>query len=324
MSRASSISSFSTDVLDTVRSQASIHTGLRLTLLGQTVVTDDNFHVDFCSGDGDIILMSSDNVKFYTHTFILKVASGLFRATHTLPQRSGVIPLVHGLHVLALPEDARTINAILRLISGMEIPALNNFDDIEKVLLTAKKWGMPGPPSIIHRMITPQTLLDDPVRLYALACRVGWSEATVIAANHTLDVDLQHEDVQPILHSIDSQDLLKLLNLRTRRRDALLEFLLSFTVPGCLSHLPQLEGQRPTEHELSVQWQWKAFMFTAFIAMDRHPSGKTLLGPQSVLQSDLEDMRSVRCPHFDGEPAFDIDGLERELETTIGALPRII
>ena len=206
----------------------------------------------------------------------------------------------------------------------MEIPALNDFDDIEKVLLTAKKWDMAGPPSIIHRMITPQALLDDPLRLYALACRVGWSEAAAIAATHTLDVDLQHEDVQPILHSIDSQDLLKLLNLRTRRRDALLEFLLSYTVPGCLSHLPPSADQRPTDHELSVQWQWKAFMFTAFIAMDRHPSGKTLLGPQSILQSDLEDMRSTRCPHFDGALAFDIEGLEKELETKIGELPRTI
>ena len=65
-------------------------------------------------------------------------------------------------------------------------------------------------------------------------------------------------------------------------------------------------------------------MFTAFIAMDRHPSGKTLLGPQSILQSDLEDMRSTRCPHFDGALAFDIEGLEKELETKIGELPRTI
>lgn len=287
------------------------------------MVTDDNFHVDFSSDEGDIILKSSDNVKFCTHTFILKVASGVFRATHTLPQLAGVSPEENG-HVVALPEDARTINAILRLISGMEIPALDNFDDIEKVLLTAKKWDMPGPPSVIHHMITPQALLDDPVRLYALACQVGWSDAAAVAAKHTLDVDLQHQDVQPILHSIKSQDLLNLLNLRTRRRDALLEFLLSFTVPGCLSHLPQSGVQRSTEHELSVQWQWKAFMFTAFIAMDRHPSGKTLLGPQSVLQSDLEDMRSIKCPHFEGESAFDIDGLEKALETKIGELPREI
>ncbi|KAF8498811.1 hypothetical protein JB92DRAFT_3125243 [Gautieria morchelliformis] len=287
------------------------------------LLTDDRYHVDFSSSEGDIVLVSSDQVKFCTHTFLLKVASGVFRSTHSLPQLAGVLRDEHGLE-LRLPEDARTIDAILRLISGMEIPALSTFDDIEKVLLTAKKWDMPGPPSIIHRMITPQALLDDPVRLYALACRVGWSDAAAVAAKHTLDVDLQHEDVQPILHSIDSRDLLKLLNMRTRRRDALLDFLLSFTVPGCLSHLPQSARQNPTEHELSVQWQWKAFMFTAFIAMDRHPSGQTLLGPQSVLQSDLEDMRSIKCPHFEGTPAFDVDGLEKELRTKLTELSRAI
>ncbi|KAF8583881.1 hypothetical protein K439DRAFT_1633968 [Ramaria rubella] len=300
----SSVSSFGTDILE-------------------THLTKDRFHVDFTPLDGDIILKSSDDVKFRTHTFILKLASGVFRTTLSLPQSPGMVLDESG-KVIALSEDARTINAILRMICGMEIPPLDNFDDIEKVLLTANKWEMPGPPSIIHRMITPQALLDNPVRLYALACKVGWSEAAALAAAHTLDVDLQHEDIQPLLYTMESRDVLRLFELRTRRRDALLEFLLSFTVPGCLSHLPHSKGTAPTEHELSVQWQWKAFMFTVYIAMDRHPSAKTLLGPDSVLESDLEDMRVVKCPHFEGAAAFDVEVLEEALHTKIAELPRTI
>jgi hypothetical protein len=47
-----------------------------------------------------------------------------------------------------LPEDARTIDAILRIISGMELPALDTFEEVESVLIMGDKWDMPGPISI--------------------------------------------------------------------------------------------------------------------------------------------------------------------------------
>lgn len=203
----------------------------------------------------------------------------------------------------------------------MPIPPLDNYDDIENVLLTAKKWDMHGPPSIIHRMVMPQSLLHDPVRLYALACKTGWHEAAVIAAKYTLDVDLQHEDVVPLLRTMCSTDVLKLMDLRTRRRDALLEFLLTYTIPGCLAHLPHSGDVKGTDAELGIQWQWKAFMFTVFIAMDRHPSGKTLFGPNSVLRDDLEDLRSTRCPECEDKPAFDVDELVKEIKWQLSELP---
>ncbi|KIJ50933.1 hypothetical protein M422DRAFT_65559 [Sphaerobolus stellatus SS14] len=303
-----------------MNSPASTVRSLGSDILDVKCVTEDNYHIDFLFKDGDIVLVSSDGVKFKTHSFILKVASEVFRTTLSLPQPPGV---ASDGHIISLPEDSRTINAILRMISGMPIPPLDNFQDLEKVLLTVKKWEMPGPPSIIHRMVMPQALFDDPVRLYALACNVGWREAAVIAARHTLDVDLQHEAIAPLLRSMETTDVLKLMDLRTRRRDALLDFLLSYSLPGCLSHLPHSKAKCP-DTEFSIQWQWKAFMFTVFIAMDRHPSGKTLFGSHSVLTSDLEDMRNTRCPQCEDQPAFDVDELERELRRQVALLPMTI
>ncbi|KAF8523739.1 hypothetical protein BU17DRAFT_63673 [Hysterangium stoloniferum] len=288
-------------------------------ILSTPALTEDHFHPDFCSSNSDVVIVSCEGVKFGTHSFVLKSASGIFRATLSLPQTGGASA---NNQVITLSEDARTINAILRMISGMEIPPLDNFSDLEKVLLAAKKWEMPGPPSIIHRMVIPPVLLDDPVRFYALACRTGWNDAIAVAAAHTLDVDLQHEETLPILRKMESNDVLKLIDLRTRRRDAILDFFLAYPISGCLSHLPHLDRPSASDHELSIQWQWKALIFTAFIAMDRHPSGKTLLGPNSVLQADLDDMRNTRCPELDtGTAAFDVDALEKALQKQVSELP---
>ncbi|GJJ06054.1 hypothetical protein Clacol_000242 [Clathrus columnatus] len=288
-------------------------------ILEATHLVDNGFHVDFCTQGADVVLKSSEGVKFATHSFILKIASGIYRRSTSLPDA-----IVDSEGALLLPEDCRTMNAILRMISGMELPSLDNFADLEKVLLTAKKWDMPGPPSIIRRMTLSPSLLDDPVRLYALACKVGWGEAAATAATLTLDVDLEHEEVLPILKGMQSKDVLKLLNLRTRRRDELLNFLISYDIKGCLNHLSHSNKQTASDHELSIQWQWKAFIFTAFIAIDRHPSGKTLLGPNSVLQCDLDDMRNTKCPSCPDECSFDVDGLLKALERKIAELPRTI
>lgn len=265
------------------------------------------------------MLKSSEGVKFATHSFILRTASGIYQRTSSLPDA-----IVDSESITLVPEGCRTINAILRMISGMEMPPLDNFEDLEKVLLTAKKWDMPGPPSIVRRMTLPQTLLDKPVRLYALACKVNWGEAAATAATLTLDVDLQHAEVLPILKSMQTKDVLKLTDLRIRRRDELLNFLLSYDIKGCLNHLSHADRQIASDHELSIQWQWKAFIFTVFIAMDRHPSGKTLLGPNSVLQCDLDDMRNTRCSSNPDECSFDVDGLLKALGQKIAELPRTI
>jgi hypothetical protein len=289
-----------------------------------TRLTDDGrYHIDFMSADGsDIVLLSSDNIKFRTHSFILKTASGVFRTTLSLPQAAGTCPQES--IIGPLQEDAQTISIILRMLCGMELPALDSFEEVEKVLVTSDKWDMPGPFSILRRITVPQALFDDPLRLYILACRFGWIEAAKAASTYTLDLDLKREDLQPLLHRMESRDLLKLQELRTRRRDALLEFLQAYRVRTCSHDLNSMSSRAYGGINLQeFPVRWEALKLKAFLAMERRPSGNSLFGSQSVIQSDIQAL-CVNCRDCKNTPAYDARGLTEAIQKELAQLPQSI
>ncbi|KAF8478341.1 hypothetical protein JB92DRAFT_2768699 [Gautieria morchelliformis] len=147
-----------------------------------TTQPEQAYYADFGPADrlgSDIVLLSSEGVGFCANSFILKKASSVFRTTLSLPQPPG--PLTSHREV-QLSEDAQAINGVLRMISGMELAALDTFDEIEKVLAAAHKWEMPGPISIIRRMTLPPDVYADPLRFYVMACRFGWEEGAKAAS----------------------------------------------------------------------------------------------------------------------------------------------
>ncbi|KAF8583898.1 hypothetical protein K439DRAFT_1189047 [Ramaria rubella] len=224
----------------------------------------------------DIVLRSSNGFDFYTHSFLLKTASGLFRTTLSLPQAAG---MVSDESVIGpLPEDAETIDAILRIISGLPFPPLDTFDLLEKVLVTADKWDMPGPLSVIRRISIPPALSSDPLRLYIIACRLGWIEAAKLASTLTLDLDLRREEFREKLCTMESKDLLELQDLRIKRRDM---FHLKVSSIESLSNTkPQycISCRRVTNPHLNQTAIMEALGYQCFKEMDTRPSGQSLIG----------------------------------------------
>ena len=55
--------------------------------------------------------------------------------------------------IIHLDESADTVEALLRMISGVPIPSLTSYDAIEPILYAAEKYDMPGPLSIIRMVL---------------------------------------------------------------------------------------------------------------------------------------------------------------------------
>ncbi|KAI0793434.1 hypothetical protein C8Q75DRAFT_561896 [Abortiporus biennis] len=173
-------------------------------------------HSSFSSEDADIVLRSQDGVSFRVYSIVLKQASGWFRSLFQLPQSSQTATN----DPIDIPESSDLFFILLSMISGLEIPRLDDIDLIENLVHVAEKYDMPGALSIIRFAILQPTLLaTHPIRVYAIACRWGWKKEAKIASSHTIMLDLLSVSVMQDLRKVDPSDLTRLMLLHRRRRD---------------------------------------------------------------------------------------------------------
>src|SRR5258708_31380324 len=91
------------------------------------------------SFESDVVLCSRDGILFRVPSTTLRMTSSWFRAMFTLPQGAnpstsssasppvGLSPPVDS-EVIALDEDARTLEPLLRMVCGLEIATLDTWD----------------------------------------------------------------------------------------------------------------------------------------------------------------------------------------------------
>ena len=110
--------------------------------------------------EADIIIQSSDSVKFRVHKLILASTSQLFKNMFSLPQPPNEI--VDGLHVLHMSEDAELVRALITMLYPIpsEIPV--TYDRTLSLLAACQKYDMLAVQSSIrtkirYRKLMPQT-----------------------------------------------------------------------------------------------------------------------------------------------------------------------
>lgn len=106
------------------------------------------------------------------------------------------------------------------MISGLSLLPVADYDAIDKILFAAEKYDMPGPMSIVRLLVMTPPLLDQPFRLYTVACRYGWDEEARFASTQTLTHHLHDPQVRPLLQRLSMDALLKLFELHHTRREA--------------------------------------------------------------------------------------------------------
>ena len=137
--------------------------------------------------NGDVVLVSKDGVIFNVHRVILTSASTWFNTLFTLPQPRDVVAR----ELLRLDEDSITLNALLQVICGLGLPAIQDIDSAEMLLTAAEKYDMIGPISFVRKIIMlPPVISSSPLRVYSLACQWNWEEEARQASTSTLSLDL--------------------------------------------------------------------------------------------------------------------------------------
>ena len=196
----------------------------------------DNFHPDFASSDGDVILASRDcQVMFRTHSYILKTASGWFKSMFSLP-RFVVLhthprpPLTRPQHsptssapqtpdIIYLNDSATTLEHLLRMVSGLPLLPLDSCELVDAVLHAAETYEMAGAMSIIRLAITTAPLSDSPLHMYGLCCRYGWEVEAQTFLTRTLALNIHDPVHRPTLSRLSTTALLDLFALHRIRRE---------------------------------------------------------------------------------------------------------
>ena len=242
------------------------------------------------SFDADVVLSSRDGILFCIPSMTLKMTSSWFRTMFTLPQ--GSPPASSRSHnrnqrdtttapteteIIGLDEDSSTLEPLLRMICGLEIPTLDTWDTVEPVLYAAEKYDMPGPASILRALLRAPTFTDAPLRLYAAACHFGWAEDARAASTRSLTLNLYDSAHKPSLLRLRSADLYALFALHHKRRaqfrsriadspfltDAQLLNTASARCSSCRDPISYLE--------------WRELRHVMLAELERRPSGDTVL-----------------------------------------------
>jgi len=142
--------------------------------------------IDFCADDADMIIRAAGTLDFRAHKFILSLVSPVFKDMFTVPQPPTDTPdtLPH----VGVDESADTWEYILRTIYPMPHPIIDDLDDLESLLLAAKKYEMKPLIDVHKNGLENLTFVqEDPLRLYAIACACGLEDqAKSVARNSEL------------------------------------------------------------------------------------------------------------------------------------------
>ncbi|KAH9993493.1 hypothetical protein BJV74DRAFT_833070 [Russula compacta] len=285
------------------------------------------FHPLF-SFEADVILGSRDGMLFRVPSMTLKMTSSWFRTMFTLPQgsppahsrslnsnqqRDGTTtPSASDTEIISLDEDARTLEPLLRMICGLEIPTLDTWDAVEPVLYAAEKYDMPGPASIIRALLRTPAFAGAPIRLYAAACHFGWAEDARAASTRSLTLNLFTPEHRPrsSLH-------------HTRRA----QFRARLAEPPFLTDvlLRDANAARCTRCREPISYgEWRELRYMMLNELERRPAGDTVV-------AGLEDWPtaqacwSAKCKKtICGSAVYDKTLTSKAIKDVLDSLPNAV
>ena len=257
------------------------------------------FHTVYNYEDGDIQLLSSDNVHFRIHSIVLKLASGVFRQMLEVlgTQKSEVIPLNESSHDFSELLDF-VYPKVVEDDSGYHLPGLTNHKTLWDITCAADKYDMPHVLATIRSIVmNTESLKSEPLELYAVASRGKWAEIARLASTETLDTRIGGANNIDTLRRIEKEDLCKLLQLHASRKEKILSWFdwanrdESFFIVyewdcSCSEEDDGTQGQ-------PFQGIWEAMRLQVFESLERLPSGSELRNDS--FWTSQEQLWSYKC-----------------------------
>ena len=140
--------------------------------------------------DGDVILRAThgtDSRDFRVHKLFLSFSSPVFKDMFKLPQPSSAASDVD---IVDMVDPPRALEVILRFIyPSADSPTIDDLTLLSEVLVLADKYDIR-----VARPRLRSSLVDfartEPLRVYAIACRLGLEDEMKIASSHTTSIHL--------------------------------------------------------------------------------------------------------------------------------------
>jgi len=183
-----------------------------------TIITGPND--TFSWPDGDVILRSTygtERRKFQVHKPFLSFASPIFKAMITNLQHSSSVSNIDTIH---LSDPPRALELILRFIYPSPAPPV--VDDLTvafEALNIANKYDIEVARSRLRTSLAEFTKTE-PLRVYAIACRLGYEDEMKIASTHTLSINLPALTQLPDeFKSIPATEYHRLIHLHMKYRN---------------------------------------------------------------------------------------------------------
>jgi hypothetical protein len=235
----------------------------------------------------------------------------------SLPQSPHHNP--HPNDVLYLDEDPLTLEHLFRMISGLPILPIDSYDLIESILYAAEKYDMPGPPSILRTIVLAPVFMNQPFRLYSIACRYGWVEEARSASENTLKCNIHSPEYKGSLQKLPTDALLDLMQLHRGRRDVLRQRLDDPPfVPGGIASCVTCD-------ELIDYHTWRELKYKIILEMDVRPLGDTIVEDGLAQWPEARACWRAKCPNTNCDRVlYDKAETTRVIRECIENLPRTV
>ncbi|KAI0683777.1 hypothetical protein BC835DRAFT_1310884 [Cytidiella melzeri] len=134
---------------------------------------------------GDIVLISSDQVRFTVHKGILSNASPVFEGMLSLPS-TGADHEDTELPVVAVTETSTVLHQLVSFCYPSLNGTVSDVDMLRLLIAAADKYEMKGVTSQLAQIIRWQFVETEPYASYAIACRYGFWDVATLAGKQTL------------------------------------------------------------------------------------------------------------------------------------------
>ena len=139
--------------------------------------------------DGDVILRSTHGTEsrdFRVHKIFLSFASPVFKDMFKLPQPSSPSSNVD---VVDVADSPQALELILWFIYPCRSPVIDDLTLLSEVLILADKYDIEAARSRLRPSLVGFAKTE-PLRMYAIACRLGLEAEMKIASSYTMSIDL--------------------------------------------------------------------------------------------------------------------------------------
>jgi len=175
---------------------------------------------------------SGEFKDFHTHKIILSIASTVFHDMFSIPQPPQPVGSDTVLPAVQVAETAGVFETFLRLIYPIEPPAVNSLQLVDDLFRLAEKYMASGVHAKLRQILpSPSFLKNDPIWVYAIACRADFNEEAELAIRHASKVDPVHGISRKHLQMMTAEAYNRLLISHTARRDELLSALSQVRLP---------------------------------------------------------------------------------------------